>query len=122
MINFSLGDIDYQMRKAGAYYVDTDMGMQRLGIEKNLRDRFQKVGFWQKYGTTIVGALFVIMVTVSLVVLFAKLIDVSKALESTASAIRDMSETVNKFYDVKLQGQSPTSSLQPANPPTGGGG
>jgi len=36
--------------------------------------------------------------------------------------IRDMSETVNKFYDVKLQGQSPTSSLQPANPPTGGGG
>jgi hypothetical protein len=117
MINISLGDIDEQMRQAGVYYVDTDVRMQRLGIEKNLRDRFQKVGFWAKYGTTIAGAIFIILITVALVVLFAKLVDVAKALESTAQAIEHMATSVDTF--AKTGGQ--VSPLVPVNPSTGGG-
>ena len=98
LINIGLGDIDEEMRKAGAYFVDTDVRMQRLGIEKNLRDRFQKESFWAKYGTTIVGAIFMVLVTVSLVVLFAKLVDVSEALTQTSIAIKDMATAVNRFY------------------------
>ena len=113
LINFTLGDVDEQMRKAGVKYVDTDMRMQRLGIEKNLRDRFEKIGFWSKYGATIMGLVFVIMVTIALVVLFSKLVDVSKALESTAGAIQKMAESIDKFY-MNTQGGG-TSGLVPAN-------
>lgn len=114
LINFTLGDIDEQMRKAGVQYVDTDMRMQRLGIEKNLRDRFEKIGFWQKYGATIMGLIFVIMVTISLVVLFSQLRDVSKALQGTAGAIQSMAESVNKFYNGTIGGGANPSGLVPA--------
>jgi uncharacterized membrane protein len=112
LINFTLGDVDEQMRKAGVKYVDTDKRMQRLGIEKNLRDRFEKIGFWAKYGATIMGIVFVIMVTIALVVLFSKLVDVAKAMESTAGAITKMAESVDKFY-MNTQGGG-TSGLIPA--------
>jgi hypothetical protein len=115
LINIGLGDIDEQMKKAGAYFIDTDIRMTRLGIEKNLRDRLQKTGFWAKYGQTILGIIFVIMVTVALVILFSQLKDVSKALEGTASAIQKMAEAVNKFYDAKSGNYvSPAGGLVPA--------
>jgi uncharacterized membrane protein len=114
LINIGFGDVDEQMRKAGAYFIETDVRMTRLGIEKNLRDRLQKVGFWAKYGNTIMGIIFVIMITVALVILFSQLKDVSKALEGTANAVGKMADAVNKFYDVKLQGQNP-SGLVPVN-------
>jgi len=113
LINFTLGDIDEQMRKAGVQYVDTDMRMQRLGIEKNLRDRFEKIGFWQKYGATVMGIIFVVMVTIALIVLFSKLVDVAKAMDSTAQAITKMAESVDKFYTIS-QGGTPPSGLKPA--------
>lgn len=60
-INFSLGDIDDQMKSAKAYYVDEDMRLQRLGIQKNLIDRFHKVTFWEKYGNFIMNIGFMIV-------------------------------------------------------------
>lgn len=87
-INFTLGDFDEKMKEAGAYYVDEDMRLQRLGIQKNLAERLQKIGFWAKYGQVIMSVVFMVLVTVCLVVLFreltgvvAKLGDAIKAME-----------------------------------------
>lgn len=93
-INFDMGDIDEQMRQAGAYYVDEDMRLQRLGIQKNLRDRFQKVGFWQKYGGMIMNLIFLIVVTIMLVVLFKEMRDNWAVGREMASAVRDMAVEV----------------------------
>jgi hypothetical protein len=118
-INFSLTDIDTLQKKAGAYYVDTDMRMQRLGIEKNLRERMTKQGFFEKYGQTIAGVIFVIMVTVSLVVLFSQLKDVTSALDSTASSVGQMANAIEKFYTARVGGEAPSdvSGLVPALAP-----
>lgn len=115
LINFSLTDIDEEQKKAGAYYVDTDMRMQRLGIEKNLRERLQKIGFFEKYGQTIAGVIFVIMVTVSLVVLFSQLKDVTSALDGVSANVGAMANAVEQFYVEKI-GDRPieASGLEPA--------
>ena len=97
-INFSLADIDEKMREMGAYFVDVDMRLSRVATEKNLRSRLEKIGFWQKYGGTVAGFIFVVLITVALVVLFAKLVDVSKALESVAEAVKEMAGAVNNYY------------------------
>lgn len=69
-INFQLSDFDKQMKEAKAYFIDEDMRLQRLGIYKNLENRFEKIGFWDKYGqmiiTIIVILLFFVMKTVEL--------------------------------------------------------
>lgn len=116
LINFSLEDLDEKQRKAGAYYVDTDMRMQRLGIEKNLRERMERKGFFEKYGSTIAGAIFVIMVTVALVVLFSKLKDVAGSMDAMAGSVNAMASSVDQFYSARIGGESPAdvSGLVPA--------
>jgi len=98
-INFSMTDIDEVQRKAGAYFVDTDMRMQRLGIEKNLRERMERKGFFEKYGSTIAGVIFVIMVTVALVVLFSNLKDVASSMDSMAGSVNSMATEIRSFYE-----------------------
>lgn len=120
LINFSLEDLDERQKKAGAYYVDTDMRMQRLGIEKNLRERMERKGFFEKYGSTIAGAIFVIMVTVALVVLFSKLKDVAISMDGMAGSVNAMAQGIQKFYDARIGGLSPAdvgTGLVPAFAP-----
>ena len=89
-INFSLADLDEQMKKASAYYVDEDMRLQRLGIQKNLGDRFQKLTFWQKYGTTVITLVYLMVITVCVVIMFQKMAGGWAAVEEASKAIHDM--------------------------------
>lgn len=116
-INFSLEDIDVKQKEAGAYYVDTDMRMQRLGIEKNLRQRLEKQGFFEKYGSTIAGIIFVVMVTICLVVLFSNLKSVADSLDRVAGSVSEMASSVEQFYTARTGGKAPSdvgSGLVPA--------
>lgn len=107
-VNFSLDDLDEMQKKAGAYYVDTDMRMQRLGIEKNLRDRLDKKSWLEKYGALVGGIVFMIMVTVCLVVLFSKLKDVATAIDGMATNVGQMATAIEKFYTKRTGGESPS--------------
>jgi hypothetical protein len=121
LINVGLKDIDAEMKKVGAYFMETDVRMQRLGIEKNLRDRLEEKGFWAKYASTIAGVIFVILVTVCLVVLFSKLVDVAKSIDTLAGSVSSMATEIQAFYKARAGGLSPsdigrngTSGLVPA--------
>jgi len=96
-INFGLGDIDSQMKVAKVYYIDEDMRLARLGIQKNLRDRFQKVSFWQKYGGLIMNLIYLMVSTILLVILFKEIKGVWEAGHSMASAVRDMAVQVENM-------------------------
>ena len=95
--NFSLGDFDNQMKKAGAYFVDEDMRLQRLGIQKNLQTRFQKVTFWEKYGGMIISIIYILIVTVCLVILFNKMTDAWTKASEMAGAVREMAIEVRNL-------------------------
>jgi len=71
-INFGLGDFDAQMKEAGANYQDNDMALSRVAIDRNLKDRFQKEGFWDKYGQTIMNIIFAVVLMVCVVVVMTK--------------------------------------------------
>ena len=111
IINIGIGDIDEQMRKAGAYFVDTDMRMQRLGIEKNLKDRLMKESWFSKYASTIAGVIFVILVTVALVVLFSKLIDVATAMDNMAGSVKTMADQIEQYYTRRIGGEAPSDII-----------
>lgn len=96
-INFSLKDLDKQMKKAEAYYVDEDMRLQRLGIQKNLQDRFQKVSWWQQYGGLVMNLAFLAVITVLLVFLFREMKDNWAVGRDMAEAVRDMAEQVKNM-------------------------
>jgi len=94
-INFSLSDFDEKMKSAGAYYVDEDMRLQRLGIQKNLQERFNKISFWDKYGGMIMSIIFILIITVCLVILFSKMEGNWEQATKTAEAIEHMAKSVD---------------------------
>lgn len=112
-INFSLNDFDDSMKKAGAYFVDEDMRLQRLGIQKNLENRFQKVTFWQKYGGMLMNILFLVVVTVMLVILFKEMKDNWAVGREMAQAVRDMAEQVKNMRTQTGSGAVTVGSFMP---------
>lgn len=116
LINIGLEDIDLKMMRVGAYFTDTDMRMQRLGIEKNLRDRLEQKGFFAKYGTVIAGVIFIIMVTVALVVLFSKLKDTAQSIDTMAGNVGKLASAIEEYYEVRIGGEAPSDN------PDGSGG
>lgn len=120
-INFSLADFDSQMRKANAYYVDEDMRLQRLGIQKNLRDRFQKVTFWQRYGGMIISIIYILVVTICFVVLFQKMEGAWGEAQSMASAVKEMAMEVRNMRLSEGSGASAvvTGFMLPLTSPLG---
>lgn len=93
-INFNLQDIDAAMKSAKSYYVDEDMRLQRLGIQRNLKDRFDKPGFWEKYGAQIMMVIFFLIVTICLIVIFNKMNDLVKALPQLAKALESLANSI----------------------------
>lgn len=70
-VNFGLNDIDEQMKKAGARYIQSDMRAGRIAISNILEARFKgKESFWEKYGSMITQTIFYLIVSVSLVMIF----------------------------------------------------
>ncbi len=70
LINIGLENLDVKMKAMNCFFVDADMRMQRLGIEKNLQFRFQEQNFWQKYGGLLIGVGMFVIMAVLLIVLF----------------------------------------------------
>lgn len=115
-INFSLGDWDKQMKEAKISYIDEDMRLQRLGIQKNLLARFQKITFWDKYGGTIMFLGFIVIVTVCLVVLFQKMTNAWTQAEGMSRSVMLMAQTVDKMASRVTSGAVPVSSFIPLIP------
>lgn len=96
-INFSLADFDEQLKMAKVHYIDEDMRLQRLGIQKNLRDRFQKVTFWEKYGGMMMSLGFIIVVSIMFIVLAKEWVDAIQTTQTMADAIREMAIQVQNL-------------------------
>lgn len=93
-INFTLEDIDKAMKEAKVYYVDEDMRLQRLGIQRNLNERFNKPSFWDRYGNIIMGAFFMLIVTICLIIIFNKINDLIEAFPQLAKALENLANSI----------------------------
>lgn len=102
-INFEFADIDKTMKLAKVRYDDEDMRLQRLGIQKNLDQRFQKVTFWQKYGGMIMSLIFVLVTAIMYIVLFKTMGDSWTQAGQMAEAVKEMANQV-QILSTKIGG------------------
>ncbi len=96
-VNFGLQDLDEIMKKAGAYYVHEDMRLQRLGIQKNLRDRLQEQSWWQKHGTTLIFVVFMLLTVVLQIVQYKYAADTNVGAHEMAVSVKDMAIAVENL-------------------------
>lgn len=91
LINITINNVDTTMKQMNVKFIDTDMRMQRLGIEKNLQFRLQQQGFWAKYGQMIMNVIFYVLIMMILIVLFVQW---RKTAESITKAVTVASEVM----------------------------
>lgn len=60
-INIGIEDIDEKMKKMGANFLDKEMRYARVALYRSLQERYQKIGFWEKYGGLITWAIFILI-------------------------------------------------------------
>lgn len=106
--NFRHGSVDAKLNEMGIEIVQGDVRMQSEANEKILRDRLQKKKDWLGIITQIAYIITFILIFISLVVLFSKLTDVAEAQTASAGAMAEVAKSIAKFYDAKVDGQSPS--------------
>lgn len=67
-INFTLGNLDEVMKKAGVKYIHQDMRSQRIATANLLEQRLMKKGFLEKWGVVIGYVIFFLVITVAVVI------------------------------------------------------
>ena len=74
-INFKPGDFDEQARTLGAKFLDKEMRYARTQVQKGLKDRFDKPGFWKQYGLLVFSLVFIVVMGMMAWLLFDKWIE-----------------------------------------------
>ena len=105
LINIGFENVDLAQKKMGAHFVDVDMRMQRLGIEKNLQYRLQDQTFWQKHGQMIINVMFYVIVTMMVIVLFNQFGKVASEVSGVAASV---SQYMEKAAEVTGGNKIPT--------------
>lgn len=69
-VNFNMANLDQQLQKAGVEYIQQDMRLQRLATDRLLEQRLLQKGFWEKWGIVIGYALFFLVISIAMVIIF----------------------------------------------------
>ena len=97
-INFRIGDIDEQMKRAGVIYIDNDMRAQRIAISKSLDAELKEEGFWDKYGATITFILEILIFGVACVIIFYQFSEVVTKMDQVMGSMNKVVMNINSFY------------------------
>jgi len=124
LINIGMEDLNIRIKdgiKQGIIkckFIDHDMRMFRLAIDRNLKFRHQKQNFWDKYGGMIINAGFMLIVIIGLVVLFYQLGKVLPGVIDSASSVIDKADIMmSKAYATSCGGGGSAVPVPNTPPP-----
>ncbi len=86
-INFAMGDLDKEQKKAGVRYIHQDMRSQRIATANILEQRLINKGFWDKYKDLIVHLIFYIVVMICMIVIFWQWSDITEKVGGLVSQL-----------------------------------
>jgi hypothetical protein len=78
-INFRPDDLDEVSKKMGAVFLDKEMRFARTQIQKGLKERYDKPGFWKQYGLLVFSITFIVIIGIFTWLLFDKWLDLAGA-------------------------------------------
>lgn len=96
-INIGLEDFDLKYREAKINFLDKETRYARASLQKLNKDRFNKETFWQKYGRDIMTIVFIVVISVMLLLLMGKFLDVAGRLDAIMKNSETMVEKVSQL-------------------------
>lgn len=96
-VDFVLQDMNLARSEAELCFVAEDMRLSRLGIGKILDAEFKKPGFWEKYGSSILAIIMMIIFIVGMIISYKHDESVSKQAAATAQQIGPIADKLDKI-------------------------
>ena len=117
--NFLLGDLDTKMAMLDIEPIDRDVRMFHVAKDRMNRDNYLKKSFMEKYGSTLIMFLFLIILIVGMWVIIGKIGKATESLSATQEANAEVLKTTKEILvnneRLKTGGVSGTvSGLVPA--------
>lgn len=92
--NVILGDLDAKMGMLDIEPIDRDMRMMYVAIGRNIKDRYKKESFMQKYGTFVLSSIFLLIMIIAIWLLMSKAGDLIKEGVPVANALKDAAKSM----------------------------
>ena len=84
--NITFGDLDEELRKLGIKPVDRDMRYMHVAIRRNIKDRYERITFLQKYGGLLAYTGLIAVTGVMMWLLFDKFLDIGSSVNAAIQA------------------------------------
>lgn len=98
-INISIEDIDLKMKNLGAKFLHPEIRHARTALYRNLKERYDKPKFLEKYGVLIVNTVVIIL----MMLIFLWVINVSISFSDKAMAMQDVATQAVDRVDTVLR-------------------
>lgn len=95
--NVTIGDLDAKFFELGVVPVDRDMRYMQIALQRNLRERFEKITFWQKYGGLVAYTVLILITGILMYLLFDKWLDVSNGVSAAVEAAQGVVEASERL-------------------------
>jgi len=108
-INFGPGDFDEDAKELKARMLDKEMRYARTQVQRGLKDRYDKPGFWKQYGLLVLSIVYITIIGVMFWLALGKFVDLAGALsgvtDSTAKLL-DRADSILGAMDNLCSGGS----------------
>jgi len=89
-INFDLSDFDQDRREANAHFLDKEMRYARASLAYVQKERFDKPGFWEKYGGLIAYVSLIVVTGLMMFLIVKEMVDLAGASQAAIEASKEV--------------------------------
>ena len=116
-INVGIEDFDEKSREVKVYFLDKEMRYARAALQKNLKERYAKLTFLEKYGGMIVWATLCLIIIIGFVLFMDKMLEITGSIDSMMKTAGIETERVLEAAEKvinKLNVLEASSGIKPA--------
>lgn len=95
--NITFGNLDSKLKEIGVDPVDRDMRYMHVAIRRNIKDRFNKTTFLEKYGGLIAYVALIAVTGIMMYLLFDKYIKISSSVNGAIDSARQVLEATKQI-------------------------
>lgn len=96
-INFGPGDFDEDRKEMGAHMLDKEMRYARISLDKMRQDRYEKTGFWEKYGGMIAYAALILVTGIVMFLILREFSQITGSANQAIEASKEVMETAKQI-------------------------
>lgn len=96
LINIDIEDIDEKAKRMNLHFVDTDMRMARIGLERHFNEIFKKMPDWKKILVGVGIFVFAFILVMSNIIMFTQFGKLAEKFDASAESVNNLAQSTEQ--------------------------